>query len=445
MIAKTNPPVAIHLFFIVLCGACLAEAGERPRYKLKVGQQLTYRSSSEFKYEGGSHEYKKDYVIWVAAKNDDGSWRLIIRDSMQFSRGGEPRITFAYLDLAPDGSYKPNPSLGYRLDPTSIFIPLPKDDPQAESGWQGPATYDAVLQCRRNTQSEAKDGMYVIDFVRTSPMDEIYLSTSRGKVTFDTQRGVVQRIDSENTQGYGFNGKGTGQTTLESIETKPADWLSVFHNEATTYFDIAKRYDALIAKAAKSPEPEALLKRARTLAEEGKREATNKTIIDQYSDRLANHDRTAQYYVDQARRRTQVVGKPGFDFSTTDFDGKTHALKQYRGKVVILDFWYRGCGWCIRAMPQIKEVAETFASQPVQVFGMNTDRKEEDARFVIDKMQLNYPNLRAKGLPEKFQVRGFPTLIIIDQQGVVRDLHVGYSADLAEKVTNTVRKLIGEL
>jgi hypothetical protein len=75
---------------------------------------------------------------------------------------------------------------------------------------------------------------------------------------------------------------------------------------------------------------------------------------------------------------------------------------------------------------------------------MNTDRKEEDARFVIEKLGLNYENLKAEGIPEKYKVRGFPTLIIIDQEGVVRDIHVGYSAELKEKVVESIEGLLNK-
>src|SRR5204863_5713937 len=113
----------------------------------------------------------------------------------------------------------------------------------------------------------------------------------------------------------------------------------------------------------------------------------------------------------------------------------------YRGKVVVLDFWYRGCGWCVRAMPQTKQIAAHFKDQPVAVFGMNTDRNEEDAKFVVEKMGLNYTNLKAEGLPEKYKVQGFPTLISIDQQGGVGDIHVGYSRPLREEASEAGEKL----
>ena len=137
-----------------------------------------------------------------------------------------------------------------------------------------------------------------------------------------------------------------------------------------------------------------------------------------------------------------MVGKPAEAFETKDIDGKAVKLADLKGKVVVLDFWYRGCGWCIKAMPQMNGLAEDFAGKPVAIFGMNTDANEEDARFVIEKMGLKYPTLKAIGLPEKFGVQGFPTLIVIDQEGKVHDLHVGYTPTLREDVGRQIKALL---
>ena len=108
----------------------------------------------------------------------------------------------------------------------------------------------------------------------------------------------------------------------------------------------------------------------------------------------------------------------------------------------MLDFWYRGCGWCIKAMPQLNALASQFKGRPVAVLGMNTDKNEADAKFVIDAMSLKYATLCADGIPEKYGVRGFPTLIVIDTEGTVRDVHVGYSPTLKTDVAKTIEGLL---
>jgi thiol-disulfide isomerase/thioredoxin len=162
-------------------------------------------------------------------------------------------------------------------------------------------------------------------------------------------------------------------------------------------------------------------------------------------DSIKSYDRMASYVSGEAARRAKVVGHPAAEWEAADLKGKSHTLKEYRGKVVIMDFWYRGCGWCMRAMPQVKQLAAEFKGQPVVVLGMNTDRDEADAKFVVDKMKLDYQTLKIEqNLPEKYGVQGFPTLIIIDQQGKVHDMHVGYSPTLQREVGEIVRQLLAK-
>ena len=65
-------------------------------------------------------------------------------------------------------------------------------------------------------------------------------------------------------------------------------------------------------------------------------------------------------------------------------------------------------------------------------------------RFVAREMQLEYPVLRSEDLPAKYAVQGFPTLIVVDQQGNVADIHVGYSPALYEQVTAAVDRLLAK-
>ena len=93
-------------------------------------------------------------------------------------------------------------------------------------------------------------------------------------------------------------------------------------------------------------------------------------------------------------------------------------------------------------MPQVKQLADYFKNQDVVVLGMNTDRDPKDAEFVIKKMELNYRNLKARNIPKEYGVRGYPTLIVIDRNGIVRNFHVGYSPDLRENVISSVEALL---
>lgn len=169
---------------------------------------------------------------------------------------------------------------------------------------------------------------------------------------------------------------------------------------------------------------------------------THPIVMHQMDKYLTYHEKRINYLKKIANEQSAVLNQPSSSWETTDFKGRTYSIDSLRGKVVLLDFWYRGCGWCIRAMPQITQIVDYFQNQDVIVLGMNTDRDPNDAEFVIKKMELNYPNLKAKNIPKKYGVRGYPTLIVIDPNGIVRNFHVGYSPDLRENVINSVEVLL---
>jgi thiol-disulfide isomerase/thioredoxin len=432
-----------------------AEGASLPRFRLEVGQELTYRQNYEFKYGKGDNAgilgHKTDWQVWVVRHNDDGSWRIVFRSSdksWQVRGKGEKsehpaNNSLAYCDIFPDGRFVPNESLGYRLNPQVLFPRLPGDAAAAAKGWEDFHKRDAV-RSRYNAQASRKDdGLWAFDEVRESPLDAIYLSSSRSRFFFDLKRGLVQRAEGENTQGYGFDGKGTSTTELAGVKEHDADWVKQFAAETDRYFTANKAYEDLTQRAEKEPkESESLLAKAEAALQEVRGQLTLPILREQVDDQLKGHAQRARWITEDAKRIGELLGKPAAAFATKDLEGKAHSLDGYRGKVVILDFWYRGCGWCIRAMPQVNQLAEDFKGEPVAVLGMNIDQDEKDARFVVEKMKLTYPVLKAEGLPQKYGVSGYPTLIIIDQAWKVHDVHVGYSPTLRDEVAKSVKGLL---
>ncbi len=224
---------------------------------------------------------------------------------------------------------------------------------------------------------------------------------------------------------------------------KDAAWLAAFLPAADRYFTANKAYERATEAASKDADKaKTMLADAKAILKSARDAIDEPTFREQLDRQIASHDSMESYYADSAKRRGEVMGKPAADWSLQGLDGKAHALADYRNKVVVLDFWYRGCGWCIKAMPQLNALAEQFEGRPVAVLGMNTDEDEADAKFVIEAMGLKYGTLRAKGIPEKYGVQGFPTLVVIDGEGTVRDAHVGYSPTLKADVAKVIEGLL---
>jgi peroxiredoxin len=426
--------------------SAFGEIGAPPRYKLAVGQELQYEGKSDFKYDGGGFRGANTWTAWVVRANDDGSSRVVAKSTSKFGQvingndtGGHEDVTLMYFDVFPDGRIVRNDSIGFRGDPSAVFPQLPGG--AADREWKTQADDRTIQYAAIPEKSTPKE--FVFRAEARSAEDAIYLSTNASTIHFDLERGIVSADESENSQGWGFKGSGTGSMTLKGVESKGEAFAKQLASESEVYFKAMAEYQADETKACRdAAHAEAIMKEAADALRSARSKVTLPLLAESLDKSIADHERTVSSVKEEAGELEKALGKPAADWSVTDLDGKTHALADYRGKVVVLDFWYRGCGWCMKAMPQMKQVAEEFKNDPVVIFGMNTDRDENDAKFVVEKMGLNYATLKATGIPEKYGVRGYPTLFVIDPQGVVRDMHLGSSPHLREDLEQTIRKLL---
>jgi peroxiredoxin len=464
--ARSNPLWHFLILFVVGFGAAAEGADVNiglPRYRLEVGQELNYKGESDFKYKNGSARgyrgsgsqgFRDEWKVWIVRKNDDGNRRVVIRLSrVLFEDGkdiGSPRSNLAYCDVFDDGRIVWNQSLSDPVDPMWLFPRLPADRRQVAGGWQDIREHgensDGRASFRVDSEPGSPAGVWSIREVHKSPTDEIYLNTDAWTVTFDPRRGLVTRAQSEHAEGYNFRGKGTGSLELVSVERRDAQWTKQLCEEADRYFQAGRAYEEKTEQAVNDDKrSKQLMEEADALLEAARSAVSLPIIKEQLDQQLTSHKWRATNIVAEAARRAKVVGHPAAAWELPDLKGKSHSLKEYRGKVVILDFWYRGCHPCMRALPQVKQLAAEFQGQPVVVLGMSVDESEADARFVVDKMRVDYTTLKTDWeLPQKYAAHACPLLVIIDQKGTVRDLHVGYSQSLQREVGEIVRQLLAK-
>jgi peroxiredoxin len=397
----------------LLCTAAVA-AGEM-RYRLEPGTKLTYLADvtgdGTLPLEG-----KKTHTIWVVRRNDDGTVRVIVRTQQSLTVRGQKhpdREEWAWCDIGPDGWYEDNATTvpGANVSAVLPLLPGPDGEPRARGDER--CTY------------HHEEPWLVIDVA--SAWDKLYGISRELRVIVEDGLPSVVQLKAKQTRG--FKTTHTEAAKRTGHEKFAPDRMKKFAAEVDAYFAAVSRYEETIDKAVL----DAAL--AKTTAE---------PLRERLRKMLARHPRRAKQEEEERQRQAQYLGKPAAEWETTDFQGKTHSLKSHRGKVLLLDFWYRNCGWCTRAMPQMKEVASYFGGKPVVVLGMNTDSKESDARFVIETMELNYANLKAQQLPYQYGVRSYPTLVVVDQQGIVREFHVGFAPDLREKLIKSVEALLAE-
>lgn len=102
-------------------------------------------------------------------------------------------------------------------------------------------------------------------------------------------------------------------------------------------------------------------------------------------------------------------------------------LNQYRGKIVLLNFWAIWCKYCIQEMPDLEAVYRQYRPQGVVVLAVNVTEDEAAILDYAAKSSLTFPMLRdTDQLASKaYKVQAFPTTVFIDRQGKVRYTQIG--------------------
>lgn len=120
------------------------------------------------------------------------------------------------------------------------------------------------------------------------------------------------------------------------------------------------------------------------------------------------------------------IGKPAPEFTLMDISGNEVMLSDYRGKVLLLNFWATWCAPCRLEMPELQERFVKLDREFV-VVGINFAEPEEIVRSYVKELGLTFPVLLDPDgeIQELYRVRNYPTSFFIDEQGTVRIQHIG--------------------
>jgi peroxiredoxin len=134
--------------------------------------------------------------------------------------------------------------------------------------------------------------------------------------------------------------------------------------------------------------------------------------------------------------------RPAPDFSLTDLAGKKLRLSDYRGQVILLDFWASWCDPCKREIPHFIEMQNRYGPQGLQVVGISMDDDEKLAREFQEQFKMNYPvAMGSAQLASQYGgILGLPIAFLIDRQGRIAARHVG--ATEAAVFEAEIRKLL---
>jgi peroxiredoxin len=135
------------------------------------------------------------------------------------------------------------------------------------------------------------------------------------------------------------------------------------------------------------------------------------------------------------------IGKLAPEFSLNDVNGKKVSLSDYKGKVIIINFWATFCGPCKEEMPSLNNLFLAYKGDGLVVLAISTDDSEKPVRSFIREKAVAFTVLMDKDQDvyfDQYGVLGLPTSFLIDREGIIRDKirgeRVWDSPEMKEKI-----------
>jgi peroxiredoxin len=134
------------------------------------------------------------------------------------------------------------------------------------------------------------------------------------------------------------------------------------------------------------------------------------------------------------------------DFTLPLLDGGNLRLQEQRGQVVLVNFWASWCGPCRQEMPLLERMHQRYQDAGFVVLGVNVEGEERPARGLVQQTGVTFPILIDKGqqVSELYDVSAMPSSVVLDRNGVVRYVHLGYVPGDEAKYLDVIQRLIRE-
>lgn len=143
---------------------------------------------------------------------------------------------------------------------------------------------------------------------------------------------------------------------------------------------------------------------------------------------------------------SDLTGQSAPDFALKSSTGQNLRLSEYRGDVVMINFWATWCGPCRQEMPLLDDLYARYNRVGFNLLGVNIDDDARRAMQMVEELGVNFPVLfdDSKEVSRLYQVEAMPVTVLVDRQGTVRHVHHGYKPGYEEKYLTEIRSLLRE-
>jgi peroxiredoxin len=140
------------------------------------------------------------------------------------------------------------------------------------------------------------------------------------------------------------------------------------------------------------------------------------------------------------------AGGPAPSFTLAALSGQQAALSQYKGQVVMVNFWATWCGPCQQEMPLLDQMYKKYKPAGFTLIGVNVDKEAPAVRELMARKPVSFPVLLdpANQVSKAYHVDEMPSSVLIDRKGEIRYIHRGYRPGDENEYQDRIRQLIRE-
>jgi peroxiredoxin len=137
---------------------------------------------------------------------------------------------------------------------------------------------------------------------------------------------------------------------------------------------------------------------------------------------------------------------PAPEFTLTALSGQQGGLSQYKGQVVMVNFWATWCGPCQQEMPLLDQMYKKYKPAGFTLIGVNVDKEAPAVKELLARKPVSFPVLLdpANAVSKAYHVDEMPSSVIIDRKGEIRYVHRGYKPGDENEYQDRIRQLIRE-
>ncbi len=147
---------------------------------------------------------------------------------------------------------------------------------------------------------------------------------------------------------------------------------------------------------------------------------------------------------DSFQEKLILVGDRAPDFKVVTDGGRSITRSNFRGRLLVLNFWATWCPPCIEEIPSLNEFQKRLASQGVVVLGVSVDKSEKVYREFLRKANVSFQTARdpEAGISAEYGTFKFPETYVIDSNGRVVQKHIGARNWSDEQLLTEIRALL---